>query len=159
MFFLLACMVIIEIYGLIMQYDGENDVWVAWIAIVCYVIGIEHYYASAFASLFITTPVEYISIVTSICAIVWSLLSMFEGYLFGLLVINDDSNDVQTKTYDWSIFMLGITAFIGLCAAIWVHIMDVWKDGPLHKGVRKIPKFHDNEEYQPLLSDGDELII
>ena len=175
MFLLTASMAIIQTYGLLDLENKElfkqQDYIMAWIAIGCYVTGIEHYCASSFASLFITTPIEYSSIANSICAALWSITSMVEAYLFGVLVITDYGHHHVTMSYDWSIFMVGSFVFAGLIIAIWIHIIDVLEDGPLHKGVKKKKKkktknidtfgFIDEglQETQPLLADDTNMMV
>ena len=137
MFLFFLCLLIIQIYGL-MDLELENvlkdsNYVVVWIAIACFITGIQHYFVSSFACLFTVTPVEYSSIANSITAFLFLLGSMLESYLFGILVVSGDN--VEGKNYNWSILMLNITIVVGLVCAISVHFLDVIEDGPLHKSV------------------------
>ena len=140
MSFMFISIFIIQIYDL---FNIQNETLinngnyiVVWIAIICFVIGMQHFFVCGFASLFAVISVEYSSIANSVSAVLYLLGSMFQAYLFGILVIGD--NNGLNKNYEYSMVMMEVTVIIGLVIAIIVHVIDVIHDGPLHKNTNKV---------------------
>ena len=119
----------------------------AWISAIFFVFASQIFWAVAFGSLLVVTPIELTSVANSVCCVLCLLASMIQAYIFGILVIDND--ETGNKNYKQSLWMLNILILIGLICAITVHWIDVIDDGPLHKRAEDKLKIHDNdaEEY------------
>eukprot|EP01083_Nonionella_stella_P017790 49854_1 len=142
MSFLFLSVIGVLIYGVSNSADGNYAV--AWISMVCLSLGIEFFFLSAFASLFMVTPIQYSALANSMASFSFLMVCMAQGYLFGVLVINEG----DIKNYDWSILMVSVSVVIGFVITVVVHIMDVVDDGPLHKGTNCKIECEYDEVYQ-----------
>jgi len=94
--------------------------------LVCYIAGEHYFFSSAYTCLFLSCPLEAVPIINTVSSVGCMLGSLLQSYFFGFLA--DESG-----SFSYSMFMTEVLLVIGLAFSAIVFVIDLLRDGPLHK--------------------------
>jgi len=122
--------------------------------IFAYVVGTHFFFAAGYTCLFMSVPVEGVSVTNTVLSMGAMLGSMAQSWLFGFIAD-------ETGSYTWSIFMCFALLAVALVLIVAVHTLDVWEDGPLHKPSQaaKYECIVDSPEEEKSLLHTDDIFI
>ena len=113
--------------GLMLAFSNENNKTIAYIGIIIYSLTQLSFFSAGFASLYILSPVNKISLINSINAAVYLFAGMLGTLLFGFFA------DLTNNNWDASFALIAMGSIIGMSLAIIVHCYDTKHNGVLHK--------------------------
>ena len=125
---MMTSMLLLFLYSLYPSNNNSDGLAMGVICtvLVCYIVGEHCFFSSAFTCLFLSCPLKAVPIINTVSSVGYMLGSLLQNYFFGLLA--DESG-----SFSYSMLMTEVLLVVGLAFSAIVFVIDLIKDGPLHK--------------------------